>query len=1171
MASGKENALVRLEAENKRLKRLIKRMHQGAWSVPLGEDSDHPEESEGHLSLYISALLMANMPFEDRINKVLQALGQFADVSRIYIFENFDNEERMRNSFEWCNDGVQAQKDNLQDLSYNDFPQWKQMLLEDGIIEASDIKVLPKQLCEVLATQEIESILVFPLMVANEFMGFIGFDECSYNREWLPFEVDLLKLSARLVSNAYETEFNQLRIQTHGKHQKVLFDVSRLLISDILFADKIDRSIKQLTACFSVEQVYVYENGDNNRLCSLSNYYFADETQTADSSLSMLNFEKDLPGWLDAFDREGCFNSHSNSKKSGKDVFEQINKECSTLALPIRSEETLWGFIILINKNSHAGFDAVHERAFSTVADMFASAYEREDANCRVKQNHDEILNINRELEQKETFLQNLLSSAPVGIMLVRNRLIEYVNSAIVVNSGFTKDELVGMSLSNLYYNDTEDMKGIKAFYKEVDKEGIASMEVCFKDKIGDPMYLRVLGTQVEDNGPDPCYMLIGEDISIIKETEKSLQESEERNRKVIETTIDGIFILNSEIQLVYANASGLEILGYEFDELAKLEFSEVFPDKVYHDKLQEAITQINNGQNYIGDVQLLHKTKTLVHTEIYATGIQLNGKLHFYFSVHNISKRKKHEEALVQSEHKFRALTENSPDHILRIDTGGSLSFCNAAFLKDFGLDIDDCIGKKLKELKTLPIALVQGLSNAVEDALLSTTITPVELEFVYKKQMYAFDWTITPETDVNQKLSSLLLVGRNFTLRKRAEQELLIAKERAESADNLKSAFLANMSHEIRTPLNAIVGFTNLLSEETISPEEKADYIKIVNNSSENLMELINDIVDLAKIESGELNIQLKEANPNVLLEEVFQMFDRRMDLDSKKHLKFYLNIPVKSADFLVLCDLKRLNQVMVNLVGNAFKFTPKGFIEMGYTKEVDGLRFYVRDTGVGISPEKSTIIFEPFRQEEENTSTHYGGTGLGLSISKRLVSAMDGTLELISEKNKGSEFYFTLPMAQGLFKPTIKNIPKAKPEKPKLDVPADLIWPDKIVLLVDATSTAQLQMRKHLERTKITLISARTPNSARELLLKRNDVDLVLMDVNMPGLNPEEFIRSIRQLGIKIPFIAQSVKVEKQKLKSILTSGFDDAVSKPIVKDELLQKINIALNNVPRSQLN
>lgn len=1002
MTNNKEKDLKQLEAENKRLKRLLTRMHQGFWGIPAGDQSIGSKEPAEHFPLYISSILSTPLPFNERINKTLKVLGLYAEVSRIYIFENRDNGRQLSNSFEWCNDGVIPQRENLQDMSYNDFPTLKKMLATEGMIKASNIKSLPEEFHQILQQQHIESILIIPLNVNDHFFGFIGFDECSYNREWLAHELDLLNMASRLIS----------------------------------------------------------------------------------------------------------------------------------------------------------------------------SAYEREEANIEIRQTHDAILSINKELEKKEAFLQNLLSASPLGIMLIKNHKIEYINTTIINDLGYYKEELIGTPLANFFYNKDEDQQTIESFYEEIDREGIASIEILFKDKDGNPSTLRLLGKQMPGNSDDICYLLMGENISLIKETEKYLQESEDLNQKIIESTIDGIFIIantNNTKKMIYANNAGLEMLGYEYDELANIKPEEVFPDKKHINRFFEVKKLISQGKDFIGEIQLLNKSKEIVHTEVYATSVQLKGQQHYYFSLHNITHRYRNEEELKLSERKFRALTENSPDHIIRINRKGTLSFCNAAFIKDFKLDLSYCLGKKLNELDGLPPEFTNELNNAIGDVLISKSITHIELEFSIDGQQFAFDWTITPETDNLNQLSSLLLVGRNFTLRKRAEQQLIIAKEKAESADNLKSAFLANMSHEIRTPLNAIVGFTNLLNENHITNEEKNDYIQIINSSSENLMSLINDIVDLAKIESGELSIHLQEANPNKSLADLYKLFEKRMDMDSKKHLKFYLNIPEDSSELLVTCDLKRLTQVFMNLVGNAFKFTSKGFIEIGYTKEANQLRFFVRDTGIGIAEDKQSIIFNPFRQEEEESSKHYGGTGLGLSISRRLIESMNSRLELSSEKHKGSEFYFSLPLKEKQSHQVTLKVPKPSPENVKLSMSINISWPDKIVLLVDATSTAQLQMRKNLEQTKITLISARTPNSARELLLKRNDIDLVLMDVNMPDLNAIEFIKSIRRMNIDIPFIAQFVETSPYKLKSLLNSGFDDAVTKPVQKNELLHKINTVLKGVHKSQLN
>nr|WP_319400931.1 PAS domain S-box protein [uncultured Carboxylicivirga sp.] len=1171
MTNGKDKELARLKAENKRLKRLIARTHSGIWGITNTNELANNDNSDENLPLFISSILVSQLPFKERINKVLSALGNFADVSRIYIFENRNNNKNMQNVFEWCNEGVTPQKDFLQDISYEEFPHWKKMLTQDGYIKTSNINTLPEELHNILSSQDIESILVIPLKVHDSFFGFIGFDECIYQREWLPIEFDLLKLASRLIANAYENEINLQQDLKYSQNQKLLLDISRLLVSKLTFSEKIDSCIEKVASHYQLETILIYENSDNHGYCTLKNLFQRKALHRNLTPIQLLNYDKELPAWLSLFKEKGFFCSETSKKEDlSGNAFINHFPDCAISAVPIRSKEVFWGFMVNIGQKQHSckSFNAT---AFSTVADMLAGAYEREHANLQLQLYNEEILTINHEIEKKEAFLQNILGSAPVGIVLVRNRKIEYINSSMMQASGYLKEELIGSNISEYYYRDKEDEPKVNAFYQKIDNEGIASDEFTLRGKSGLPLELRVVGKQMPDNQTDMCYLLISEDISLIKTAEKRLEESEIQNKKIVESTIDGIFIFNNDKHITFANKSGLEMLGYTLDELKHIKLDAIFASDIYLTRFLTALENIKNGQEFITELQLINKNNEIIYTEIYGTSIRLKGIQHAYFSLHNISKRKRKEEELRHSEQKFRALTENSPDHIIRIDRTGAISFCNASFLREFLMEEKNCIGKKITEIEGLPTEYAYGLKNAISDVLISKNTTPLELTFRINNQAFAFDWTITPETDDHNNLSSLLLVGRNFTLRKRAEHELIIAKERAESADTLKSAFLANMSHEIRTPLNAIVGFSNLLRESFISDEEKQEYVEIINTSSENLMALINDIIDLAKIESGELSIHIQESNPNAILENLFHVFEKRMDLDSKNHLKFYLQLPENSEQYLVACDLKRINQIFTNLLSNAFKFTPKGFIEMGYTIEENQLRFFVRDTGIGISEDKQSVIFDPFRQAEEDTSKVYGGTGLGLSISKRLLEAMNSQLELTSEKNKGSEFAFALPIKAQKSEPIVKKIPKSAKNVRNTSIPIHHSWPDKIVLLVDATSTAQLQMRKNLESTKITLISARTASSARELLLKRNDIDLVLIDINMPGINPEEFIQNIRQLGIGIPFIAQSTNSSEERNNQLINAGFNDTIDKPIPKDQLLQKINIALQGIHKSQLN
>ncbi len=968
----------------------MERVYTGAWGVPHFPDDADEAVPSGYLPLYLSTILSSEESLEQRISKSLSVIGQFSDVSRIYIFENHIDGELFSNTYEWCNEGVRSVIGKLKNLSYRDFSQWRQMLLDDGGIKASNVNSLPDKVRDVLCEQDVMSVLVYPIWVKGSYYGFIGFDECSFYREWLPHETVLLQMSARLIANTLEREL----------------------------------------------------------------------------------------------------------------VAEEIRK-------------------------SHA-----------------------------------EILKVNRELYNKERFLQNILSSAPVGIMLVRNRRIEFINEATLVHSGYTKEELIGKSLADLYYQGKYDPEQIEVFYESIKMHGCGTMEAHMLGKHGNEVIMKVMGTLANQEIGEASYLLIGEDITHVKNTENHLRESEERNRKLIEATIDGIFIIDEKMQFVYANASACDMLMYSQEEIFALAIDEMFASEEFLKGFLKAINSVKHGQDYKGDTQLLGKNHQLVHAEIYVTSIHLNGEVRYYVSIHNISKRKENEASLKKSEEKFRALTENSRDHILRIDSEGELSYCNSAFLSDFNLDRSACVGQKLNQITELPKELVSGLMNCITEVLGAASSKNVEIEYRFLDAIRSFDWTITPETN-NAHISSVLIVGRDYTQKKKAEQELVVAKEKAIGADKLKSAFLANMSHEIRTPLNAIVGFTNLLKEENISESEKVEYIDIVNKSSENLMDLINDIVDLAKIESGELDLSMERCQVSKILRDVYQLFEKRMGIDQKSHLKFYLNLPDNLSSLEILCDPRRLKQIFINLLGNAFKFTQKGFIEFGFSQEEACLRFYVRDTGIGIAADKQLFIFEPFRQADESTSKNYGGTGLGLSICKRLVAAHGGSIGLISEPSTGSEFYFTMPFEQDQEKPKGNGTQNYNGERANVKVSANYSWPNKIMLLIDATSAAQLQMRKVLERTKITLISARTQKSARELLLKRNDIHVVLMDIDAQGLNLEGFISEIRQMGIYVPFIGQtSRRLTEAEKRDYMVLGFSHVLEKPLDNDELLRAFNHSL---------
>lgn len=237
----------------------------------------------------------------------------------------------------------------------------------------------------------------------------------------------------------------------------------------------------------------------------------------------------------------------------------------------------------------------------------------------------------------------------------------------------------------------------------------------------------------------------------------------------------------------------------------------------------------------------------------------------------------------------------------------------------------------------------------------------------------------------------------------------ELFISKNKAEESDKLKSAFLANMSHEIRTPLNGILGFSNLLNEPDLTKENKEEYIEIINSNGEQLLTIINDILDISKIETGQISIYTEAVNITELMNDLFHQFKEQAEL---KNLVLTLNHDNLEEKFLAYTDVNRLRQVLYNLLSNAIKFTPEGIVEFGFIQKGNFMEFYVKDSGIGIAPENQSIIFKPFRKIENSLTATYGGMGLGLPISKALVEKLGGTITIISDTGSGSTFIFTIP---------------------------------------------------------------------------------------------------------------------------------------------------------------
>jgi len=377
----------------------------------------------------------------------------------------------------------------------------------------------------------------------------------------------------------------------------------------------------------------------------------------------------------------------------------------------------------------------------------------------------------------------------------------------------------------------------------------------------------------------------------------------------------------------------------------------------------------------------------------------------------------------------------------------------------------------------------------------------------------------------------------------------ELEKAKEKAIESDLLKSAFLANMSHEIRTPMNTIVGFSDLLGEPNLPIERRHKFLKLVQSSSEHLLRIIDDIIDVSKIESNQLKISKKSCLLNDLLYEIKESQNMMKIVKAKRNITLQLNIPKNTKNLNVICDPTRFRQIVYNLVSNSYKYTNEGLVEIGYSlsHQESMVHLYVRDTGFGIQPDMFNIIFERFRQIENKNLQE--GTGIGLSITKGLVQLLGGKIWLESEIDKGSTFHFTIPISE-LSKSPIKKINNTIHQN-------DINLSQCIVYIAEDDISSFLLLEELLYSTGVILKHA---VNGKELinLIKTQTPDLILLDINMPVMNGFEAINKIRKTHPAIPIIAQTAYAMAEEREKCISVGCNDYISKPINTQLLFKKI-------------
>jgi PAS domain S-box-containing protein len=645
----------------------------------------------------------------------------------------------------------------------------------------------------------------------------------------------------------------------------------------------------------------------------------------------------------------------------------------------------------------------------------------------------------------------------------------------------------------------------------------------------------------------------ISQDITRRKFTEDALNLSETRYRRLFESAKDGILILDAETgKIVDVNPFLIDLLGYSKEEFIEKfiweigSFQDVYENKEKFEELQ--------SKEYVryDDLPLVTSDGREIHVE-FVSNVYLENKIKvIQCNIRNITTRRLSDLALRKSESHLRALVNTIPDLIWLKNTNGVYLSCNPMFERFFGADENDIIGKTDYDYVDLELAdfFRKNDKKAMEAG--KPTTNEEWVTFADDGHRALLETIKSPIYDSDGTVLGVLGIGRDITERKHAEMELISAKERAEESDRLKTAFLHNISHEIRTPMNAIVGFSAFLNEPDLTSDKRKDFTDIIIQSSDQLLAIIDDIIRIASIESGQEKIQESEIDINLVCKLLNEQFTPKTT-DRNVQLNLKTGLPDDNA--IISTDAIKLTQILTNLIGNAFKFTLRGYINFGYSVKNNLLEFYVEDSGMGIPLDMQEKIFNRFRQVETTDNRNFGGAGLGLSISKAYVKMLGGSIWVNSELGKGSVFYFTIP-----FKNTN---PKKNPDKlSNKDINLGL-YSNKTLLIAEDNDSNFMLLNEMLAGSGINIIRAVNGVEAVKLCRSNPDIDLVLMDIKMPELDGYAATAQIKEFNPGLPIIAQTAySTEVNKIKA-LECGCSDFICKPINKKMLFTKINEQLH--------
>ncbi|WP_269526035.1 PAS domain S-box protein [Coraliomargarita parva] len=795
--------------------------------------------------------------------------------------------------------------------------------------------------------------------------------------------------------------------------------------------------------------------------------------------------------------------------------------------------------------------------------------------------------------ESASSFMGNLLDSATEFSFIATDceGMITVFNSGAEKLLGYEKEEVLGRRSPDIFHVPEEvsayagelkdalgrTVEGFEIFVAKARQEGLDRREWTYLRKDGARVPVVLIVTPMRDpEGQVRGYVGVARDISLRKQALKELHESEQRFRSAFENSGSGMVIADLDGTWTEVNQKLCRMLGYSPSDLVGRHFREfVHPDdlELGMDLNREAVQGERNSyqlyKRYLhakGHELWMNLTVSLVRD---AEG----NPLHFISQMEDVTANRELEARLLATKDRLTVATRGSGIGIWEWNILNGELIWDEQMFRLYGRSPLKVVASYELWYESLHEGDRERMAEIVRQVLEGNADFDTEFRIVWPNGAVRHMRGISI-VQFDEEGQALRMIGTNWDITHTVEQreELARLAHRAEEANRAKSQFLANMSHEIRTPLNGIIGMAEILSEVKSLEPEQQECVDIINSSGMALLGLINDILDFSKIEAGRLELAIRDFSLGELLGELDTMFLHKAN---GRGLGFYCEVKGDVPDKL-RGDPARIRQVLVNLIGNAIKFTARGRVDVVVEKTASRrrdnsvmLRFAVKDTGIGIKRALKDKLFKEFSQIDSSTSRLYGGTGLGLAISKNLVGLMDGRIGCESEYGSGAEFWFilTLPVVE-------VDVPDAAEPAPETR-PVAKSWPKHVgryqdlearVLFAEDNRTNQLVAATLLKRTGLKIDFVENGIEAIEAL-KSKDYDLVLMDVQMPRMDGHEASRRIRsgeagEGNREIPIIAVTAHARPEDSKACFDAGINAYISKPIDRNKLIVELDAFL---------